>query len=220
LIGIELSNAIRPMWYGNVQKSKFESLNKIVSYAGIKRMIFSKLTLPGCFQICMEGRGDDRGFFERTYCQREFVKHGLIPDIAQINISMTQSRGSLRGLHFQRSPHAEDKTIRCLRGRVFDVVVDLRAGSLTYGQCQYVILDSEERSMIYIPKGCAHGFQTLTEDVEMLYLHSEFYCPSSEGGLRYDSPDLGIDWPLPVSELSDRDRGLPIFDQAFEGIQL
>lgn len=182
-------------------------------------MIFTELSLPGCFRIDLEKRGDDRGFFARTFCQREFAERGLPPDIAQINVSMTRKKGTLRGLHFQRPPHAEDKTIRCLSGRVFDVAVDLRSDSPTYGQWETMVLDGDEGNMIHIPKGCAHGFQTLTEDVEMLYFHSEFYSPSSEGGLRYDSPALGIDWPLAVAEISERDRTLPLFDQTFEGLQ-
>ena len=182
-------------------------------------MVFTELPISGVYLIEVEKRGDDRGFFARTFCRREFAERGLTPDIVQVNISMTRKRGALRGLHFQHPPHAEDKTVRCLKGRVFDVAVDLRPDSPTHGRWQHAILDGEERNMIHIPKGCAHGFQTLTEDVEMLYLHSEFYCPSAEGGLRYDSPALGIDWPLPVCEVSNRDRSLPLFDETFEGLQ-
>jgi len=182
-------------------------------------MTFKETRLQGTYAIELEKYGDDRGFFARTFCRNEFEEHELSPGIVQINVSMTRKRGTLRGLHFQRPPHAEDKTIRCLNGRVFDVAVDLRTDSSTYGQWVAMILDSEERNMIHIPKGCAHGFLTLTPDVELLYCHSAIYAPECEGGVRYNDPQLGIQWPAEINSLSERDAELPFFHDV-EGIDL
>jgi dTDP-4-dehydrorhamnose 3,5-epimerase len=141
------------------------------------------------------------------WCSKEFEAQGLSLDVAQINISHNAGAGTLRGLHYQCDPHAEAKLVACTRGRVFDVAVDVRPDSPTYLQWFGTELDSEKWQMLYIPKGFAHGYQTLENDTNLLYLVSEFYAPGSEAGLRYDDPAIGIDWPLPAKSLSDKDKG-------------
>ncbi|MCA0872107.1 dTDP-4-dehydrorhamnose 3,5-epimerase [Seohaeicola saemankumensis] len=172
-------------------------------------MIFDPLPLQGAYEIRLERREDDRGFFARTYCDAEFAGHGLNTTWVQMNVSMSRDAGTLRGLHFQRGPAAEVKLIRCLRGRAFDVIVDLRDGSESYGAFFSLVLDQDALNAIYVPKGFAHGFQTLTADTELQYLHSTAYAPGHEGGINPLDPDLTIDWPLPVAVMSDRDRNLP-----------
>lgn len=154
--------------------------------------------------------GDARGSFARLFCARELEPLHLPGPIAQINHSFTAARGTVRGLHFQRPPKAEAKLIRCLKGRVLDVAVDLRRGSPTFLKWHAVELAPENHRAFYLPRGFAHGFQTLTPDCELLYLHTEFYSPEHEGGLRHDDPALAIAWPLPVAELSARDRAHPL----------
>lgn len=176
-------------------------------------MIFTPLAIAGAFRIDLDRREDSRGFFARLYCETEFAAHGLALRWVQCNTSYTRAAGSVRGLHFQRPPMAETKLIRCLHGAVFDVLVDLRAGSATFGQWHGLELSAENRSMVLIPEGCAHGFQTLRADTELLYFHSQFYSPAHEGGLRHDDPDLGIRWPRPVADISARDAALPGLNQ-------
>lgn len=171
-------------------------------------MIFSPLSLPGVYRIEIEKRGDARGFFARAFCAEEFAAHGLDPNLVQINASFTSMPGTVRGLHFQRPPKAEAKVVKCLRGAILDVAVDLREGSATFGQHVAVELTGENRSMLYLPQGFAHGFQTLAPDTELLYLHSEYYSPEHEGGVHHADPTIGIKWPLEVSEVSERDKGL------------
>tara|TARA_R110000787_G_scaffold47710_2_gene115463 strand:+ start:2069 stop:2611 length:543 start_codon:yes stop_codon:yes gene_type:complete len=174
-------------------------------------MIFKPLSLEGAFEVLLERRIDERGFFSRFYCAEEFSKHGLNITWTQMNLSLTRGIGSLRGLHFQRGIAAEVKLVRCLRGRVYDVIVDLREGSNSFGRHVGVELDAERRNSIYIPKGFAHGFQTLEDEVELQYFHSEPYSPEHEGGINLMDPDLAIDWPLPLAQLSERDKNLPTF---------
>lgn len=183
-------------------------------------MRIEPLPLLGAAVVHAEPRTDARGLFARLFCQDEL--RGLNGDrpIQQVNLSLTRQSGSIRGLHFQHPPRAEDKAVRCLRGRVFDVIVDLRQGSPAFGTWCGVELSAEAMNMVYIPKGFAHGFQTLEPDCELLYLHTEFYSPSHEGGFRHDSPDLAIDWPLPAAEVSPRDLALPVFQLSFPGIVL
>ncbi len=171
-------------------------------------MIFRELPLSGAWEINIERREDARGFFARSYCDREFSDHGLNTNWVQMNISFNKTKGTLRGLHFQRKPAAEAKLVRCLSGQVFDVIVDLRCGSSTFGQSCSVILDSELRNSIYIPEGFAHGFQTLSEGCELQYFHSTAYQPGREGGISALDPMLEIPWPLPPTVMSDRDRAL------------
>lgn len=163
---------------------------------------------------------DNRGSFARIFCQDELKAHGLNTQIAQMNMSLTKQKGAVRGLHFQHPPHAEIKIVRCLAGACFDVAVDLRQGSPTFLKWHGEILTPENGKALYIPKGFAHGFQALNEDTQLLYLHSEFYTPKSEGALRYDDPLLHIKWNLPICDLSERDKSHPHLDENFTGIIL
>lgn len=174
-------------------------------------MIFTELPLQGAFRVELDRRSDDRGFFARLFCATEFADHGLNTIWVQANDSFSAAAGTLRGLHFQRPPMAEAKLVRCLKGAIFDVIVDLRAGSPTHGQWTSLELDGENRDMVYIPPGFAHGFQTLRPDTELLYFHSQFYSPAHEGGLAHDDPALAIPWPRPPVGVSGRDAAfLPL----------
>jgi len=163
-------------------------------------------------------RRDSRGRFMRLFCAQELdAAHGGRP-ILQINHSVTAKVGAVRGLHFQHPPHAEGKWVRCLAGRVFDVGVDLRRGSDTFLRWHGVELDAGKANAVFLPEGLAHGFQVLEPDSALLYLHTAMYAPDHEDGLRYDDPRIGIEWPLPVTDISDRDRNHPRLDDAFEGL--
>lgn len=168
-------------------------------------MLFLETTLRGAFVIDLERREDSRGFFARAFCQREFEAHGLNPVIAQANIAFNMSKGTVRGMHFQYPPAAESKLVRCTRGAIFDVIVDLRPESETYLEHVGVELNAENRRALYVPERFAHGYQVLEDGTETSYQVGEFYAPDSEGGLLYDDPRLGLDWPLPVTELSEKD---------------
>lgn len=172
-------------------------------------MIFHKTTLKDAMLIDPEPRGDDRGFFARMMCREEFAAHGLIADFVQHNMSFSRNRGTVRGLHFQRAPHAEAKLMRCTRGEIVDVIVDLRGASPTYLQHEAFVLTAENHRLLYVPPGFAHGFQTLTDDTEVFYPVSAAYAPDMEGGVRHDDPLIGISWPLGVSELSSKDASWP-----------
>ncbi|MFT7668028.1 MAG: dTDP-4-dehydrorhamnose 3,5-epimerase [Planctomycetota bacterium] len=178
------------------------------------------LPLAGAAQLHSTGKPDSRGWFSRWFCQEELSELNGGRAIEQINSSFTSKQGTLRGVHFQVAPHAEDKLVRCIAGRVYDVMVDLRKGSLTFGQWHAVTLDEAEQNMVYIPRGFAHGFQTLTANCQLLYLHTANYAPDFQGGVHHASPELAIDWPLPIAEISERDASLTPFDQAFEGLEL
>lgn len=175
-------------------------------------MIFSPLALSGAYRVELEPRGDSRGFFARMFCAAEFADHGLATHWVQCNTSFTAAEGTVRGLHYQRPPMAETKLLRCLKGAIFDVIVDLRANSPTYGHWHGERLDDQNRSMICVPEGFAHGFQTLTPNVEMLYFHSAPYSADHEGGLRWNDRSLAIDWPMPVTEISARDAAFPTLE--------
>ena len=179
-----------------------------------------ELPLAGAAEVRSTPLQDERGFFVRWFCRRELAGVNAERRIEQINCSYTRRKGSIRGLHFRIPPDAEDKMVRCIAGRVFDVIVDLRRDSPTFGCWHAVLLDCEEMNMVYVPRGFAHGFQTLEDDCRLLYLHTEFHAPDSEAGLRYDSPALGIEWPLTVTDLSQRDRELPAFDPESGGLEL
>lgn len=172
-------------------------------------MIFHDTTLPGVRHIELELHGDERGWLARTFCEEEFAKAGLPTRFVQASVTRTRLRGTLRGLHYQAAPHLEDKLIRCSRGRVFDVVVDLRENLPSYGTWQTFELDSEASGMLFLPAGTAHGFQSLTDDVEMTYQMTEGYVATLARGVRWDDPSLGISWPLPDPIVSQRDRCLP-----------
>ena len=174
-------------------------------------MIFAATQLDDAWLIEVEPREDQRGFFARTWCRQELAAQGLDTEIAQESLSYNRDRGTLRGLHFQRSPHEETKIVRCTRGGIFDVIVDLRPRSPTYLQWQGFELTAENRKALYVPKGFAHGFQTLTDEAEIAYHISAFYAPDSAGGYRYDDPEFGIAWPLPVTAISERDLEWPPF---------
>lgn len=176
-------------------------------------MIFQRAELEGVFLIAPEWRGDARGSFARTFCVDEFAAQGLETCFLQQNMSRTTERGTLRGLHFQRAPHAEVKLIRCVSGSVWDVLVDLRPDSSTFRKWQGFELNDVNNHMLYAPEGVAHGFMTLTHDVEMTYLHSARYNPSAEGGIRWDDPAFGIAWPLAPTTIADKDRVWPDFAQ-------
>lgn len=170
--------------------------------------------LAGAFVLDLEPQEDARGFFARIYCEREFVKLGLEPFIAQANISLNRNRGAIRGLHFQYPPHAETKVVRVTRGAILDVIVDLRPESPTFLQYVTVELSGENRRSLYVPRRFAHGYQVLEPETELLYLMGEFYVPDAQGGLRYDDPRLGISWPLVTTDISDRDRLWPLLADA------
>lgn len=163
---------------------------------------------------------DHRGFLSRFYCAEEFHAAGVTKPIAQINHSMTRLKGAVRGLHFQYPPHAEIKIVSCLKGEIFDVAVDLRRGSTTFLQWHGEILSTANRKSMLIPEGFAHGFQTLTEDCELIYLHTAAYCPEAEGALNVTDPKLNIVWPQRLGDISDRDRKHPFIDQDFQGVVL
>ena len=163
---------------------------------------------------------DHRGFLSRFYCAEEFRAAGFIKPIAQINQTLTRQKGAVRGLHFQHPPHAETKLVSCLKGEIFDVAVDLRRDSPTFLHWYGVILSAENRKSLLIPEGFAHGFQALTEDCELIYLHTAAYCADAEGALNVSDPKLNITWPLPIDDLSDRDRNHPFIKSDFQGIVL
>lgn len=181
-------------------------------------MIFTPTFLKGAYVIDLQPFSDDRGWFARYYCKDEFGSIGHVKEWVQMNHSVSYQRGTLRGMHFQVPPYQEIKMVRCIAGAVLDVIVDLRKDSASFLQVYAQELSAANRKMLYIPEGFAHGFQTLTENAELIYHHTEFYKPGAEGGLRYDDPALGIQWPLPVAVISDRDQRHPIIDKNFKGI--
>jgi dTDP-4-dehydrorhamnose 3,5-epimerase len=174
-------------------------------------MIFASTRLEGAFLIDIEPIEDQRGFFARTWCRQELAARSLDTEIAQESVSCNRFRGTVRGLHFQRPPHEETKIVRCVRGAIFDVMVDLRPHSSSYLQWQGFDLTAENRRAVYIPKGFAHGFQTLAEHCEIAYQISTFYTPEVAGGYRYDDAAFRIAWPLPPAMISERDLGWPKF---------
>jgi dTDP-4-dehydrorhamnose 3,5-epimerase len=176
-------------------------------------MIFEETKLPGAFVLDLERRDDDRGFFARTWCANELAEHGLNTRLVQANMSWNPRKGTVRGMHFQRAPHAETKLVRATRGAIYDVIIDLRDESPTFAEWVGVELSAENGRALYVPEGFAHGFQTLVPDCEVHYLVTEFYSPSAEGGVRWNDPAFGIDWPDPENAfLSDKDAGWPDFD--------
>jgi len=174
-------------------------------------MIFTKTVLNDAMIVDIERKEDDRGFFARSWCRREFEAHGLNPNLAQCNISFNPKKGTLRGMHLQVKPFEEAKLVRCTRGSLCDVIVDLRPDSPTYKKHLSVVLTSENRRMLYVPEGFAHGFLTLEDATEVSYQISEFYRPESQLGFRWDDPAFAIAWPAEVRLISDRDRSYPDF---------
>jgi dTDP-4-dehydrorhamnose 3,5-epimerase len=169
-------------------------------------MIFNETKLKGAFIIDIERREDPRGFFARAFCQHEFDAHGLKPMIAQANVAFNKKRGTLRGMHFQLPPVAETKLLRCTRGGILDIIVDLRPESPTYLQHIAVELNEDNSRALYVPERFAHGYQVLRDNTETSYQVGEFYAPGSEGGLFYNDPRLALPWPLPVSVISEKDQ--------------
>jgi dTDP-4-dehydrorhamnose 3,5-epimerase len=181
-------------------------------------MKFLKTTLPDSFIVEYDKFSDDRGWFARTYCKEEFSSIGFNKAWVQHNHSFTRYKGSIRGMHFQLPPFAETKLVRCISGKVYDVIVDLRKSSVTYLKWFATELSAKNRCMILIPEGFAHGFQTLENDCELLYCHSEFYNPSHESGIHYQDKTIGINWPLSVTQLSERDSNQAIITNTFLGL--
>jgi len=175
-------------------------------------MIFTESKLKGAYVIDLEPREDSRGFFARAFCQHEFEAHGLKPVIAQGNLAYNKVKGTLRGMHFQIPPAAETKLVRCTRGAMLDIIVDLRPESPTYLQHISVELTADNHKELYVPERFAHGYQALEDKTETSYQVGEFYSPPNERALRYDDPRLGLSWPLPISVISDKDKVAPLLD--------
>lgn len=175
-------------------------------------MIFEETRLSGAVLVDLERREDSRGFFARTWCANEFADRGLATEVVQANVSFNPRQGTLRGMHFQLAPHAETKLVRCTRGAIHDVVIDLRPDSETYKEWLGVELTADNRRALFVPEGFAHGYQTLAPDSEVFYQVSEYYTPGAEGGVRWDDPAFSIEWPDPENAfLSDKDRSWPDF---------
>jgi dTDP-4-dehydrorhamnose 3,5-epimerase len=171
-----------------------------------RNMIFTETKLKGAFILDLEKHEDDRGFFARTFCQRELRAHGLNPIIAQANLAYNRKKGTLRGMHFQYPPAAESKLVRCTRGGILDIIVDVRPESPTYLENVAVKLTADNYRALYVPERFAHGYQVLEDVTETSYQVGEFYAPTTEGGLLYRDPQLGLEWPLPVTEISPKDN--------------
>jgi dTDP-4-dehydrorhamnose 3,5-epimerase len=185
----------------------------------MSRFVVTETPLAGLRLVQRQRMGDARGFLARLFCAEELASAGWPGPVAQINQTLTARRGTVRGLHFQHSPHAEAKLVSCLRGSVFDVALDLRSGSPGFGRWHAVTLSADNGMALLIPAGFAHGFQALEDGVELLYCHSAPYAPAAEGGLHPQDPALAIAWPLPPAELSARDAAHPGLDPQFEGFE-
>lgn len=176
-------------------------------------MRFSELELPGAWRVELEPHEDERGFFARTFCEKEFAAHGLVTRYPQCNLSHSRHAGTLRGMHYQAAPHGEVKLVRCVRGAIHDVIVDIRAGSPSRGRWLGVELDARRRTALYIPEGFAHGLLTLQDDTEVFYQMGASYVPEAQRGFRWDDPAFGIEWPFPPRTISERDRTWPDFGE-------
>ena len=175
------------------------------------RLRFCDTDLDGAWLILPQPAQDERGFFARTFCMDEYAAHGLEARFLQHSTSYSSRKGTLRGMHFQRAPHAEVKVVSCLRGAIWDVLIDLRPASPSHGRWQGFELSAGNRRQLYVPAGCAHGFQTLEDDTEVGYLISQFYAPAAAGGVRHDDPAFAISWPLPVAAMSEKDKAWPSY---------
>lgn len=175
-------------------------------------MHFIKTPLEGAYVIDLDKKGDERGFFARFFCTKEFSSNGLEPSFVQVNNSSSAKKGTLRGMHYQLAPKGETKLVRCIKGSLYDVILDLRPDSKTFGQSFGCELTADNRRMMYVPKGFAHGFLTLQDDTEALYLVSEFYSPEHERGLRWNDPKFDIQWPISPETISDKDKNHPLFN--------
>ena len=181
-------------------------------------MIFNPTPLQGSYEIELNLSADSRGWFGRFFCKKEFDEIGHSKEWVQMNHSFTKTKGTVRGMHFQLPPHNEIKLVKCVSGVVFDVIIDLRKNSPTFLQSFGTELSAEKKNMLYIPEGFAHGFQTFTEDCELIYLHSEYYQPKVEAGIRFDDPLIDLKWPITISELSEKDKNHSYLNQSFKGI--
>lgn len=176
-------------------------------------MKFSETPLEGAYLIELDKLKDERGFFARTFCSNEFEIRGLMPKFVQCNLSYNGKRGTVRGMHYQRPPHEEAKLVHCIRGELYDVIIDLRPSSKTYRQTFATHLNRNSGTMLYIPEGFAHGFQTLQDETEVLYYMSSPYKPEAAAGIRWNDPSFSISWPLEVAIISDRDRRYPDYTE-------
>jgi dTDP-4-dehydrorhamnose 3,5-epimerase len=183
-------------------------------------MVFIPTGLTGSYEIQPAPFTDDRGWFFRSYCKKEFESIGHNKEWVQMNHSHTIRKGTIRGMHYQKPPYAEIKLVRCVVGSVFDVIIDLRESSPSFLQWIGVELSAQNKKMIYIPEGFAHGFQTLENNTELVYCHSSFYTPGVEGAVSYNDPMVNIQWPLEVTDLSDKDARVSLLDKKFNGIKL
>jgi len=174
-------------------------------------MTFHETKLPGVLEIHLEPKSDERGFFARSWCRREFEEHGLNPRLAQCSVSFNARKGTLRGMHYQAAPHPESKLVRCTSGAIYDVVVDLRPQSAAFKQWMGVVLNAQNRHMLYVPEGCAHGFLTLENDTEVFYQISEVFHSELSCGVRWNDPAFRIAWPAGIEMISERDRTYPDF---------
>jgi dTDP-4-dehydrorhamnose 3,5-epimerase len=181
-------------------------------------MIYYRTPISGVHLIDLEKRGDERGFFARVICEKEFAAQGLDGNVVQVNNSLSSRAGTLRGMHYQLPPAAEVKIVRCVRGALYDVVVDLRPDSPTFKQWHGAKLTADNRSMMYVPRGCAHGFLTLVPDSEVVYFVTAAYDPERERGVRWNDREIGIEWPAAPVEMSARDRELPDLSVDFHGL--
>ncbi len=181
-------------------------------------MIFTETILNGSYVIELNAFTDERGWFARTYCKNEFSAIGHHDEWVQMNHSFTNNNGTIRGMHFQLPPFSEIKLVRCIAGAVYDVIIDLRKNSATFLQSFGVELSAQNKKMIYIPAGFAHGFQALSNDCELIYHHSQFYTTGAEGGIKYNDPKINISWPLAVTNISERDNQHNLLDENFKGI--
>jgi len=183
-------------------------------------MKFTETPLKGSFVIDLEPFSDDRGWFARTFCKKDFQEIGHHKEWVQLNHSVTYKKGSIRGMHFQYPPHSEIKMVRCIAGAIYDVIIDLRQESSSFLQWFGAELSADNKKMLYIPEGFAHGFQTLTDDCQLIYHHTSFYVPGAEGGIRYDDQRVNIKWKQPVADISERDKNHPLINDTFTGIKL
>jgi dTDP-4-dehydrorhamnose 3,5-epimerase len=178
-------------------------------------MEFIETPLPGSYVIDITRFGDDRGFFARAFCEHEFREHGLVTDFVQVNNSLSRVKHTLRGMHYQLSPRAETKLVRCIRGVMYDIILDLRPESPTFGRHFGAELTAENRRMMYVPKGFAHGFITMVDETEALYFVDEFYTPRLERGIRWDESRFNLEWPARPSIVSEKDQSHPKFDESY-----
>ena len=181
-------------------------------------MRFDPTPLKGSWLVSLDPVSDDRGWFARYFCKKEFQQIGHDKEWVQMNQSVNYKKGTLRGMHYQVKPYREIKMIRCISGAVYDVIVDIRKDSETFLQWFGVELSAENKKMLYIPEGFAHGFQTLADDTELLYHHTEYYQPGAEGGIRYSDLAIGIQWPLMATVISSRDEAHPLLTNEFKGV--